>query len=284
MELAQKQKHLELQLQGLGSVLVAYSGGVDSAYLAYAAHRVLGNAMLAVLADSASLARAQYEDALAFAREQSVPIHVLKTAELDHPEYVKNDATRCFHCKDELFTVMEQERQRLGYTHLAYGMNADDRGEFRPGQQAASNHGVRAPLAEAGLTKQDIRTLAQQAGLRLWDKPASACLASRIEYGRAVTREVLQQVEAGEEFLRRMGLRQFRVRHHGELARIEIDRAEMPRALTMENMDRITAGFRLLGFQYVTLDCEGYRSGSMNAVLPVEAVHPAGADHSAERR
>jgi uncharacterized protein len=280
----QKQKRLEQQLLGLGSVLVAYSGGVDSAYLAYAAYRVLGGAMLAALADSASLARAQYEDALAFAREHSIPIHIFKTKELDHPEYVKNGPMRCFHCKDELFTVMEEERKRLGHRHLAYGMNADDRNEFRPGQQAAIMHGVLAPLAEAGLTKQEVRMLARQAGLRIWDKPASACLASRIEYGRAVTREVLQQVEAGEELLRRMGLRQFRVRHHGELARIEIDRVEMPHMLTMETMDQLVAGFRALGFQYVTLDCEGYRSGSMNAVLPVEAVRLAGTDHSAGRK
>src|SRR5665213_2971110 len=275
MELAQKQTNFERRLRELGRLLVAYSGGVDSAYLAYAAHRVLGADMLAVLADSASLARAHFEDALSFAKEQSIPIQILKTSELSHPDYVKNDATRCFHCKDELFSVMEQERQRLGYLHMAYGMNLDDRGEFRPGQQAASMHSVLAPLAEAGLTKQDVRTLAHQAGLRIWDKPASACLASRIEYGRPVTSEVLQQVEDGETVLHRMGYRQFRVRYHGEIVRIEIAREEMPHALSMENMDRMVAGFRALGFKYVTLDCEGYRSGSMNAILPVEAIQSA---------
>lgn len=275
METREKLAQLEARLRGLGSVLVAYSGGVDSAYLAYVAHRELGDAMLAVLADSPSLARTHFEDALAFAREQSIPLQVLKTAELEHPDYVKNDATRCFHCKDELFTVMEQERQRLGYKHLAYGMNMDDGGEFRPGQRAAGMHNVLAPLAEAGLTKQEIRTLARQAGLRIWEKPASACLASRIEYGRPVTSEVLRQVEDGEALLHRMGYRQVRVRYHGELVRIEIAREEMPRALSMDAMESLVAGFRALGFQYVTLDCEGYRSGSMNAILPAEAIQSA---------
>lgn len=272
MELSQKQSQLEDRIRELGSVLVAYSGGIDSAYLAYTAHRVLGNNMLAVLADSASLSRAHFADALSFAEEHSIPIQVLATAELDDPEYVKNDATRCFHCKDELFSVMEKAHRGSRFQHLAYGMNVDDRGEFRPGQQAATSHGVLAPLAEAELTKQEIRALAMQAGLRLWDKPASACLASRVEYGRPVTREVLQQVEDGEALLHQMGFRQFRVRFHGEMVRIEISREEMPRALTMETMDRMTSAFRALGFKYVTLDCEGYRSGSMNAILPVEAI------------
>jgi uncharacterized protein len=272
MELAQKQSQLENRIRELGSVLVAYSGGIDSAYLAYTAHRVLGDAMLAVLADSASLSRAHFADALRFAEEHSIPIQVLTTSELDDPEYVKNDATRCFHCKDELFSVMEKAHQGSRFRHLAYGMNVDDRGEYRPGQQAASAHGVLAPLAEAGLTKQEIRTLALQARLRIWDKPASACLSSRVEYGRPVTREVLQQIEDGEALLHQMGFRQFRVRYHGEMVRLEIAREEMPRALNMEIMDRMTSAFRSLGFKYVTLDCEGYRSGSMNAILPVEAI------------
>jgi len=272
MELSQKQSQLEDRLLELGSVLVAYSGGIDSAYLAYTAHRVLGDRMLAVLADSASLSRAHFADALRFAEENSIPFQVLATAELEDPEYVKNDATRCFHCKDELFSVMEKAHRGSRFQHLAYGMNVDDRGEYRPGQQAATAHGVLAPLAEVGLTKQEIRTLALQAGLRIWDKPASACLSSRVEYGRPVTREVLQQVENGETLLHQMGFRQFRVRYHGEMVRIEIAREEMPRALNMETMDRMTFGFRGLGFKYVTLDCEGYRSGSMNAILPVEAI------------
>jgi uncharacterized protein len=275
MEISQKQSQLEDRIRELGSMLVAYSGGIDSAYLAYMAHRVLGDAMLAVIADSASLSRAHFADALRFAEEHSIPIQVLATAELDDPEYVKNDATRCFHCKDELFSVMQKAHRGSRFQYLAYGMNVDDRGEYRPGQQAATEHGVLAPLAEVGLTKQEIRTLALQAGLRIWDKPASACLSSRVEYGRPVTREVLQQVEDGEALLQHMGFRQFRVRYHGEMVRIEIAREEMPRVLNMEFMDRTTAGFRALGFKYVTLDCEGYRSGSMNAILPVEAIRSA---------
>lgn len=267
-----KSSRLEQHLLSLGSVMVAYSGGTDSAYLAYAAHRVLGSSMLAVIADSPSLARTQLADALAFAREQSIPVQVIHTAELDSPDYVKNDASRCFHCKDELFTVMEGERQRLGCKHLAYGMNLDDRGDFRPGQKAASLHGAVAPLVEAGLTKADIRALAQQAGLRIWDKPASACLSSRVEYGLPVTRAVLQRIEDGEELLRSLGYRQFRVRSHGELARIEIAREELPRALSMESMTLLAKSFKAIGFKYVTLDCEGYRSGSMNDVLPVQAL------------
>ncbi len=272
MELTQKQSRLEDRLRELGSVLVAYSGGIDSAYLAYTAHRILGDSMLAVLADSASLSRAHFADALRFAEEHSIPIQVLATAELDDPNYVKNDAARCFHCKDELFSVMEKAHRGSRFQHLAYGMNVDDRSEYRPGQKAATAHGVLAPLAEAGLTKQEIRTLALQAGLRIWDKPASACLSSRVEYGRPVTRGVLQQIEEGEALLHQMGFRQFRVRYHGEMVRIEIAREEMPRALNMDTMDRMTSAFRALGFKYVTLDCEGYRTGSMNAILPVEAI------------
>ncbi len=270
-ELAEKRRQLEAQLGELGSVLVAYSGGVDSAYLAWTARQVLGERMRAVIADSPSLARSHLVDAVAFARRHDIPLEVIPTNELDNPAYAKNDTQRCFYCKQELFIVMEQVRVRLGCQHLAYGMNASDRGDFRPGQDAARQQGVLAPLAEAGLSKQDIRDLAQQSGLGVWDKPASACLASRVEYGRPVTRDRLRQIEAGEERLRELGFRQFRVRHHGEIARIEIDRAELPAAATPEMLATFTTTFKALGFLYVTLDCEGFRSGSMNAKL-AEAV------------
>jgi uncharacterized protein len=275
MSLAAKRDLLQTTLRDLGSLLVAYSGGTDSAYLAYAAHQVLGDDMLAVIADSASLPRAELAAALTFAAEHKIPTHILHTEELENPDYQRNDSQRCFHCKDELFTRMESERAARGFRHIAYGMNLDDRGEFRPGQQAAVQHHAVAPLVTAQLTKAEIRQLALEAGLKVWDKPASACLSSRIEYGRPVTRENLAQVEQAEEALHALGFQQVRVRHHGELARIEVSREELPRALTIEMLDRITAALRPLGFLYVTLDTQGYRSGSMNAVLSVTDIAPA---------
>jgi len=267
---------LESQLRALGRTLVAYSGGVDSAFLAWAAHRAVGEDMLAVIADSASLARAQLADAVAFAHEQDIPLEVIATEELDRPEYIRNDGKRCFHCKDELFTVMEDFREQHGYHSIAYGVNVDDQGDFRPGQAAARQHAVAAPLLDAGLTKQDIRLLARAAGLRIWDKPASACLSSRIEYGRPVTRENLSMVEQGEDALRTLGFRQYRVRHHGDIVRIEIAREELPRALTPEMAAEFTRIFKALGFTFVTLDMEGFRSGSMNALLPVTEIGRGG--------
>jgi pyridinium-3,5-biscarboxylic acid mononucleotide sulfurtransferase len=275
MTLEDKQRALDERLQALGSVIVAYSGGVDSAYLAWAAHRALGDGMLAALADSASLARSHYRDALAFAEEHGIPLLVLATHELEHEAYAKNESDRCFHCKDELFTVLEAERARRNMTAVAYGLNLDDGKDFRPGQRAAVEHHVAAPLADAGLSKADIRELAQAAGLRVWDKPASACLSSRIEYGRRVTTEALRQVEDAEEELRALGLRRFRVRHHGSVARVEIAEEEMAGALDAAFLRSMAAAVRRAGFPYVAVDCDGYRSGSMNELLPAEmlAVH-----------
>lgn len=276
-EIQTKLEALEAQLRQLGSVMIAYSGGVDSAYLAATAHRVLGDRMLAVLADSPSLARRDLEQAAAFAQLIHMPLRIIQTEELDKPEYQRNDASRCFHCKTELFEGMKALGAGLGYINIAYGMNADDTRDFRPGQRAAREHDVLAPLADAGLTKLEVRALARAAGYSLWDRPAAPCLSSRVEYGRTVTREVLSQVEQAEDSMRRLGFREFRVRHHGDLARVEIARAEMPVALTMETLDAITSALRAAGYQYVTLDCAGFRSGSMNAILPADVLLRRGA-------
>jgi uncharacterized protein len=275
-DLSTKSSQLQAELRSLGRLLVAYSGGVDSAYLAWAASRALGTGMLAVIADSPSLARTQLNDAIAFANEQGIPLEVISTSELDRPEYARNDGQRCFQCKDELFAGMEKLRAARAFDAIAYGVNLDDQGDFRPGQQAAKQHHVAAPLLKAGLTKQEIRDLARQAGLRIWDKPASACLSSRIEYGRPVTREALDVVERGEDAIRALGFRQFRVRHHGDIVRIEIAREELDHALNPAMAAQFAAIFTALGFKFVTLDLEGFRSGSMNTLLPAEQLRRTG--------
>lgn len=265
----QKRQALYDRLRKIGRLMVAYSGGTDSAYLAYVAHQILSDQMLAVIADSPSLARTDLNSAVDFAAAHAIPLRIVQTNELADSNYVRNSGDRCFHCKDELFRVMSTIS---GYPAVAYGMNLDDIGDFRPGQRAAAEHQVLAPLAEAGLSKAEIRDLARQAGLSIWDRPAAACLSSRIAYGLPVTRETLDRIEHGEAFLASLGLRQFRVRHHGEIARLEIARSEMEQIFSLAIYDRITATFKSLGYKFVTLDLEGFRSGSMNTLLPASAI------------
>lgn len=269
-ELETKQGALFAILRSLRRVIVAYSGGTDSAYLAWAAHRVLGEDALAITADSASIPESHKRDAEAFARECGFRHEYIETHEFENPEYARNDKNRCFHCKDELFTELEAYAAERGYAHIVYGVNQDDLGDYRPGQRAAKLHGVKSPLVEAGLTKAEIRELSRRAGLSTWDRPAAACLSSRVPYGTPVTVETIKTVEAGEEAIRALGFRQFRVRFHGELVRIEIARDELAKALTPEMADRFAAIFKPLGFLYVTLDLEGYRQGSLNAPLRLE--------------
>jgi pyridinium-3,5-biscarboxylic acid mononucleotide sulfurtransferase len=264
-----KERALFECLRKLGRVIVAYSGGTDSAYLAWAAHRVLGDNAVAITADSASIPASHKRDAEVFARECGFRHEYIETHEFENPDYVKNDKNRCFHCKDELFTRLEAFAATRGDTAIIYGVNKDDLGDYRPGQRAAKLHGVQAPLVDAGLTKSEIRELSRRAGLSTWDRPAAACLSSRVPYGTPVTPQTIRTIEQGEEAIRALGFRQFRVRFHGELARIEVAKEEMPRALTPEIAQAFSTIFKQLGFLYVTLDLEGYRQGSLNAALPV---------------
>jgi uncharacterized protein len=264
-----KEQALFACLRKLGRVIVAYSGGTDSAYLAWAAHHVLGDDAVAITADSASIPASHKRDAEAFARECGFRHEYIETHEFENPDYVKNDQNRCFHCKDELFTQLESFAAQRGNAPIVYGVNKDDLGDYRPGQRAAKLHGVQAPLVEAELTKAEIRELSRRAGLSTWDRPAAACLSSRVPYGPPVTPQTIRTIEQGEEAIRALGFRQFRVRFHGELARIEVAKEELPRALTPETAQAFSAIFKQLGFLYVTLDLEGYRQGSLNAGLPV---------------
>src|SRR5450432_3518904 len=263
----QKETRLFADLTSMGRLIVAFSGGTDSAYLAWAANRVLGANAIAMTADSASLPESHKRDAEAFVARFGISHEYIATYEFDNPDYVRNDPNRCFHCKDELFTRLAEVGRERGFEHIVYGVNLDDLGDYRPGQNAAKKHQVAAPLADAGLTKAEIRELSRLADLPTWDRPASACLSSRIPYGTPVSIQNVKTVETGEEEIKALGFRQFRVRFHGEVVRIEIAPAELERALSLEMARRFTSIFKALGFQYVTLDLEGYRQGSLNEVL-----------------
>ncbi len=262
-----KQERLVELLRGMKRVLIAYSGGTDSAYLAWAAKLAIGDEAIAITADSPSIPESHKRDALEFARAHGIRHEMIPTLEFENPDYVANNPDRCFHCKDELFRVMDQIASQRGFEHIVYGVNVDDLGDYRPGQSAAKLHQVKSPLVDAGLSKAEIRELSRQSGLDTWDRPAAACLSSRIPYGTAVTPERIQVIEVGEEQVKALGFRQFRVRYHEKLVRIEIAREELAKALNLECAGELTRIFKSLGFHYVTLDLEGYRQGSLNEGL-----------------
>lgn len=255
---------LVARLRQLPSLIIAYSGGVDSAYLAWTASRVLGERALSVTADSASYPERHRKMALSIAQQFALNHEIIQTAELERPEYRANNPDRCYHCKNELFTHLARLAGERGFAAVADGSNADDRGDYRPGRRAAQELGVISPLDEAGLTKDDVRALSREAGLPTWDEPASACLSSRIPYFSEVTEAKLQVIEQAEEAVRALGFRVLRVRHHGEIARIEVGRDEMSRLLDPEIGGAVDRALRLLGFRFVTVDLKGYRLGSLN--------------------
>jgi pyridinium-3,5-biscarboxylic acid mononucleotide sulfurtransferase len=271
-ELRERETALFDRLGQLPSLIVAYSGGVDSAFLAWAAHRVLGHRALSVTADSASYPERHRRMALSIARDFGFSHEIIHTGELARPEYRANQPDRCYHCKNELYTELTRLASARGFAAVADGSNADDRGDYRPGRRAAREFGVISPLDDVGLTKEEVRALSREAGLPTWDEPASACLSSRIPYYNEVTEEKLRVIEQAEEAVRQLGFRVLRVRHHGDVARLEIAREEMPRILDPGMADAIDGRLRALGFRYVAVDLKGYRLGSLNEGLSLRPI------------
>jgi uncharacterized protein len=267
MELKDKEGKLEELLKSLEPVVIAFSGGVDSSYLAYKAHAVLGDGALAVMAESASVPSHQRKMANRVVELLGIPFKKIRSHELELEEYRANPADRCYYCKNELFNRLEMIAEKYPSATILDGLNADDLGDFRPGRKAGEEHRVRSPLMEAGLTKTEIRELSRRAHLPTADQPASACLASRFPYGTTITAEKLRIVDEGEEFLREAGFRVFRVRHHDHLVRLEFGREDLKKALNPEMAQKLAGGFKGLGYKFVTIDLEGYRTGSANEVL-----------------
>ena len=265
-----KEERLFGSLRSLNSLLIAFSGGADSAYLAWAAHSAMGDRALSVTALSASFSRHDREQAEKFVRETGIRHEFIQTREFENALYVANNADRCYHCKDELFDRMESLASARKFNAIAYGINADDTHDFRPGHLAAHEHRVLAPLLDAALAKSEIRMLSQRAGLTTWDRPASACLSSRVPYGTAVTPDLMEKIDRAESAIRDLGFRQFRVRAHGELARIELAPEEMSGGLEPAMTRQIVAGVKQAGFAIVTIDLEGYRQGSLNSLLKIK--------------
>lgn len=263
----EKEERLRKILKEMKTVIVALSGGIDSAYLSYIAAQELGDNALAITGDSASYSEQEKPQTVSFTERYKIRHEIIFTQEMENENYLNNPPNRCYFCKTELFTKLTSIAKERGVAYVCDGNNKDDIGDFRPGMQAARNLDVRSPLIEAEMTKADIRAMARRAGLNIWDKPASACLSSRVPYGSAITQEKLSAIDRSEHFLHTLGFRVCRVRHHGELARIEIATDELPKALNPELIARINPAFKEFGFKYVTLDLEGYRTGSMNEVL-----------------